>query len=122
MVVNGRLPLLKWLAKGAIAELCSYRPVCRFVCWRFARQTGKVALTFDDGPSPTYTREVLDVLDREKVRATFFVLGESIEENPGYSRTSSMRGTRSGSTGTTTRSSIWADRPGAPSASCRALA
>jgi len=82
MVENGRLPLLKWLAKSAIAELCSYRPVCRFVCWRFARQTGKVALTFDDGPSPSYTREVLDVLDRKKVRATFFVLGESIEENP----------------------------------------
>jgi len=82
MVENGRLPLAKWLAKSVVAELCSYRPVCRFLCWRFARRGQKVSLTFDDGPSATYTREVLDVLDSYKVRATFFVLGESIEENP----------------------------------------
>jgi peptidoglycan/xylan/chitin deacetylase (PgdA/CDA1 family) len=82
MVDKEALPLWRWLAKSAATELCSYRPVCRFLCWHFARQTGKVALTFDDGPNPIYTREVLDVLDRQKVRATFFVLGESIEENP----------------------------------------
>ncbi|GGI99875.1 hypothetical protein GCM10010885_06450 [Alicyclobacillus cellulosilyticus] len=33
-------------------------------------------LTFDDGPSPRYTPLILDVLKREHVRATFFVLGE----------------------------------------------
>ncbi len=82
MIENSRLPLLKWLAKSVVEELCSYRPVCRLLCWRLARRSGKVALTFDDGPSPKYTREVLDVLDQKKVRATFFVLGESIEENP----------------------------------------
>jgi peptidoglycan/xylan/chitin deacetylase (PgdA/CDA1 family) len=35
----------------------------------------EVALTFDDGPNPTSTRKVLDVLERHGVHATFFVLG-----------------------------------------------
>jgi peptidoglycan/xylan/chitin deacetylase (PgdA/CDA1 family) len=39
-----------------------------------------VALTFDDGPGP-YTREVLDVLERHGVPATFFVVGDQI---PGH--------------------------------------
>ncbi|HEV2974973.1 MAG TPA: polysaccharide deacetylase family protein [Solirubrobacteraceae bacterium] len=36
-----------------------------------------IALTFDDGPGP-YTPEVLDVLEREHVPATFFVIGEEL--------------------------------------------
>lgn len=35
-----------------------------------------VTLTFDDGPHPSLTPRVLDVLDAEKVKGTFFVLGE----------------------------------------------
>jgi peptidoglycan-N-acetylglucosamine deacetylase len=38
-----------------------------------------VALTFDDGPGP-YTPEVLDVLEREHVPATFFVIGQEIHD------------------------------------------
>ena len=38
-----------------------------------------VALTFDDGPS-SYTNQVLDILKRERIRATFFVVGENIDE------------------------------------------
>ena len=34
-----------------------------------------VALTFDDGPAPP-VRELLDTLDRERVRATFFLIGD----------------------------------------------
>jgi peptidoglycan/xylan/chitin deacetylase (PgdA/CDA1 family) len=34
-----------------------------------------VALTFDDGPSPTYTRKILSILRRLHVPATFFVIG-----------------------------------------------
>lgn len=37
-----------------------------------------IAITFDDGPHPVYTREILDILDREWVPATFFVLGSRI--------------------------------------------
>lgn len=39
----------------------------------------KIALTFDDGPHPVYTREMLKVLDDAKVPATFFLLGQNIE-------------------------------------------
>jgi cellulose synthase/poly-beta-1,6-N-acetylglucosamine synthase-like glycosyltransferase/peptidoglycan/xylan/chitin deacetylase (PgdA/CDA1 family)/spore germination protein YaaH len=35
----------------------------------------KIALTFDDGPDPLYTPQVLDILHREQVPATFFIVG-----------------------------------------------
>lgn len=41
-----------------------------------------VALTFDDGPDPTDTPDVLDILKEKKVRATFFVLGQAAQSNP----------------------------------------
>jgi peptidoglycan/xylan/chitin deacetylase (PgdA/CDA1 family) len=42
----------------------------------------EIALTFDDGPSPTSTREVLSILARFNARATFFVLGEKVRAAP----------------------------------------
>ena len=41
-----------------------------------------VYLTFDDGPHPTYTPQVLDVLARHGARATFFVVGYLAERYP----------------------------------------
>lgn len=41
-----------------------------------------VALTFDDGPDNEYTPQILNVLRREKVPATFFVTGVRAQENP----------------------------------------
>jgi peptidoglycan-N-acetylglucosamine deacetylase len=41
-----------------------------------------VALTFDDGPNPPYTDEILRVLERERVHATFFVVGRAVEAYP----------------------------------------
>lgn len=35
----------------------------------------RVALTFDDGPHPKFTTQVLDILNEKKVKATFFVVG-----------------------------------------------
>lgn len=43
---------------------------------------GKVSLTFDDGPDPNYTPEVLDILDRYDVKATFFVIGSNVRLHP----------------------------------------
>lgn len=40
-----------------------------------------VYLTFDDGPSKTVTLEILKILDTYDVRATFFVLGRSVDKN-----------------------------------------
>ena len=41
-----------------------------------------VALTFDDGPSPPYTDQLLDVLAKHDVKATFFMIGNRIEKHP----------------------------------------
>jgi len=38
-----------------------------------------VVLTFDDGPDPVHTREVLDALDAHEAKATFFVIGKKAE-------------------------------------------
>lgn len=41
-----------------------------------------VALTFDDGPDPSYTPVVLDVLKKYDAKATFFILGVRAEKHP----------------------------------------
>jgi len=41
-----------------------------------------VALTFDDGPNPFVTPGVLDTLERERIRATFFVVGRAARAHP----------------------------------------
>ena len=43
--------------------------------------TAKVALTFDDGPHPVYTPQLLDGLKERGVHATFFVVGKNILGN-----------------------------------------
>jgi peptidoglycan/xylan/chitin deacetylase (PgdA/CDA1 family) len=45
------------------------------------RSTG-VCLTFDDGPSPAYTSQVLQILDRLRIPATFFVIGHNVAKHP----------------------------------------
>jgi cellulose synthase/poly-beta-1,6-N-acetylglucosamine synthase-like glycosyltransferase/peptidoglycan/xylan/chitin deacetylase (PgdA/CDA1 family) len=41
----------------------------------------KLVLTFDDGPDPVYTPKILDILNREKVPAAFFLVGINAENN-----------------------------------------
>lgn len=58
---------------------------------------GKVAyLTFDDGPSTKSTAQILDILDKEGIKATFFVLGISAENNPDMVREIYKRGHKIG--------------------------
>ncbi|WP_149400227.1 polysaccharide deacetylase family protein [Dictyobacter arantiisoli] len=42
----------------------------------------KIALTFDDGPNPTYTPQVLSILAQHHVHATFFAIGNQVQSNP----------------------------------------
>jgi peptidoglycan/xylan/chitin deacetylase (PgdA/CDA1 family) len=51
-----------------------------------------IALTFDDGPHPTATPELLDILDRTSARATFFLVGEQVRRSPGVAREIVHRG------------------------------
>ena len=43
---------------------------------------GRLAITFDDGPSPGLTNQILDLLREFEARATFFLIGETAEANP----------------------------------------
>lgn len=47
-----------------------------------ASERKKVALTFDDGPNPQYTPEMLEALKEREVKATFFLLGQEVEKYP----------------------------------------
>lgn len=46
------------------------------------RNVKKVALTFDDGPDSVYTPQILDILRKHKVKATFFLIGNRAELFP----------------------------------------
>jgi peptidoglycan/xylan/chitin deacetylase (PgdA/CDA1 family) len=45
-----------------------------------------IALTIDDGPSPIYTPQILQILDRYHVTASFSMVGQSVTYNPGIAR------------------------------------
>ena len=51
--------------------------------WNFINEDNKKVayLTFDDGPSATITPQILDVLKKNNVKATFFVLGSEVEKS-----------------------------------------
>lgn len=51
--------------------------------WRIKHRGRKVVyLTFDDGPIPEVTPWVLDLLDKENVKATFFLVGDNVRKHP----------------------------------------
>lgn len=45
-------------------------------------QGKQVALTFDDGPDNHFTLQILDILKKENVKATFFIIGERAKAHP----------------------------------------
>lgn len=52
------------------------------VIWEVPSSQPVIALTFDDGPNPRYTPEILDILKEHNAKATFFVIGEQAEKYP----------------------------------------
>src|SRR5690242_1650193 len=52
------------------------------VLWYVDTGAPAVGLTFDDGPSPHTTPELLDVLARHRAHATFFLIGERVRAYP----------------------------------------
>ena len=53
-----------------------------YIIWDIQTDEKVVALTFDDGPHPKYTQQVLDLLDKHEAKGTFFVVGELAEKSP----------------------------------------
>jgi peptidoglycan-N-acetylglucosamine deacetylase len=52
----------------------------------------KLAITFDDGPNPAITPQLLDLLDRYQAKATFFVIGRFVRECPDLVKETAARG------------------------------
>jgi len=51
-----------------------------------------IAVTFDDGPHPIYTPQIMDILDEANGRATFFVTGQNLQKNMALGQEISRRG------------------------------
>src|SRR5580700_4558968 len=86
-------PTLAAAAAGLVAYAAVYprsqlfgATVCR------TNSPRKLALTFDDGPNPAITPKLLDLLDRYKARATFFVIGKNARECPDLLKETAARG------------------------------
>ncbi|MDD4747957.1 MAG: polysaccharide deacetylase family protein [Salinivirgaceae bacterium] len=50
--------------------------------WRIKNNANNIFLTFDDGPNPSTTPYILDVLDQNDIKATFFCIGKNVERHP----------------------------------------
>lgn len=49
-------------------------------------QEKAIALTYDDGPNPPYTDRLLEVLGQHQAKATFFAVGQQLEQHPETAR------------------------------------
>jgi peptidoglycan/xylan/chitin deacetylase (PgdA/CDA1 family) len=63
---------------------------------RFSAQKNEIALTFDDGPSPVYTPELLDLLKEHNVHASFFLVAENAQAYPEIVKRMARKGHSSG--------------------------
>ncbi len=68
------------------------KPLASDFLWSFPRDTKDIYLTFDDGPTPQITGEILETLDQFNAKATFFCIGGNVASNPGVYREMLRRG------------------------------
>lgn len=79
LTVATPLAVIGGLTYASVAPRCTlWGPVVS----RGRSDTSQVALTFDDGPTPGSTDQILDILRAEQSLATFFVIGRNVEANP----------------------------------------
>jgi peptidoglycan/xylan/chitin deacetylase (PgdA/CDA1 family) len=74
------------LTSRVYAGLDKKHNIAGLVYWHGDISQPKIALTFDDGPNEPYTSEILDILKKYNVKATFFLLGKNVERYPGTAR------------------------------------
>ena len=58
------------------------RPLFGKLTWRVKTDSKLIYLTFDDGPVPEVTPQVLDILDEYGWKATFFCVGDNVRKYP----------------------------------------
>ncbi|MER5487628.1 bifunctional polysaccharide deacetylase/glycosyltransferase family 2 protein [Streptomyces sp. NPDC002812] len=67
-------------------EVIEGGPILRFrdgVAQSLSVPDKTIALTFDDGPDPTWTPQILEILEENDVPGTFFLVGSMVSRNPG---------------------------------------
>jgi peptidoglycan/xylan/chitin deacetylase (PgdA/CDA1 family) len=77
----GPLPFYGGAASAIRPDLLAPSCAGGTVHWSGSRAGTRVALTFDDGPDPTWTPRVLEALAAEDVVATFFVRGDHVRDH-----------------------------------------
>jgi peptidoglycan/xylan/chitin deacetylase (PgdA/CDA1 family) len=86
------LKLAVGLAAAAAASAAGYQSMAPWGQWYGRTFTGlkgktkKIALTYDDGPNDPYTPQLLDVLAKHEVQATFFLIGRFVARRPNIVR------------------------------------
>ena len=58
------------------------KPFAKDLVFDLPNDENTIYLTFDDGPHPLITDEVLDLLDKYRARATFFLIGDNVRKFP----------------------------------------
>ncbi len=88
------LPVAFALLSGVILVASMNAPLQLFgpALVRGPADSGAVALTFDDGPDPSFTPAVLDALDAAGAKGTFFLVGSRAEQSPEVTRQIVERG------------------------------
>lgn len=64
----------------------------RGTVYRVRTDQKKVAITFDDGPSPVWTPKILDELKKAGIKATFFMIGHHVQKYPDIARRIAQEG------------------------------
>ena len=97
------------LATGGVAAYGAVYPRAQLFGPTVCRTNSprKLAITFDDGPNPAITPKLLDLLDRYKAKATFFVIGRFVRECPDLVKETAARGHVIGNHTDTHRNLTW---------------
>lgn len=74
---------IKLDSKDGLINAAKYLSIpSSYVIRRTGWHPGQIALTFDDGPDPKWTPAILDILKKEQVPASFFIIGQNGQANP----------------------------------------
>ncbi len=85
----------------ALVTLAVTQPRTRIFGEVLARVPTGIALTFDDGPHPVFTRKIMDALEARGARGTFFMIGRKMRSHPDVVREIVARGHAVGAHGYT---------------------
>jgi peptidoglycan/xylan/chitin deacetylase (PgdA/CDA1 family) len=84
-IIRRALVVVGGLLGASTAAVIASQPLWAFdllgwamprILWRVETGEPLVALTFDDGPAPDHTPQVLEILSRHGAHATFFLIGD----------------------------------------------